>query len=334
MSLTWLKASYDDPSLVNEIRDSLSMEFPDVKVGDVVYYDSGYFNYQYFIQLTTKYLPKGAHFEYTTDGSRGSIEFHLEAQPEEEHFKRLKRIGVRLMHTLENTPVTCEQRGKLPFGNFYVNHGGISNMADFVDKFRELYNIIEPRIKEIDKKIVEVILQGIPPKCDVPMQSPVKNDKEVTSEIMPLKKVMGLRLWLPDYQRDYCWEERNITDLWENLLNIQKDKPFHLGTLILQANTEKGVYDIIDGQQRLVTLSLILWGLGYEGNLPLLSAEYSLPESIKNIGNSKFIIKSLIERLENREDLLDNILSDVSFAVLVVNELNQLSSMYYALFLE
>lgn len=105
-------------------------------------------------------------------------------------------------------------------------------------------------------------------------------------------------------------------------MKIQKDKPFHLGTLILHANTEKGVYDIIDGQQRLVTISLILWGLGYDGSLPLLSAEYTLPEAIRNIGNSKFIIKSLIERSENREDLLDNILKEVSFAVLVVNESN------------
>ena len=323
MSLVWLYGSREDSSLVEDMRSNLAAEFPDIKIGEIIHWGGGGRNYQYFIQLTSENLPKGAHFEYTTDGRQGYFEFHLEAEPDDENFKRLKKIGVRLTHALENTPITCEQRGKLPFGNFYKNdNGGISTMEDFMEKFRELYNIINPHLKEIEKKIVEVTLQGIPPKCDMPLQSPVRDDKEVTSEIMPLKKVMGLRLWLPDYQRDYCWEERNITDLWNNLLKIQKDKPFHLGTLILHANTEKGVYDIIDGQQRLVTLSLILWGLGYEGNLPLLNAEYSLPESIKNISNSKFIIKSLIERSENREDLLGNMLSEVSFAVLVVNESN------------
>ena len=282
MSLVWLYGSREDSSLVEDMRSNLAAEFPDIKIGEIIHWGGGGRNYQYFIQLTSENLPKGAHFEYTTDGRQGYFEFHLEAEPDDENFKRLKKIGVRLTHALENTPITCEQRGKLPFGNFYKNdNGGISTMEDFMEKFRELYNIINPHLKEIEKKIVEVTLQGIPPKCDMPLQSPVRDDKEVTSEIMPLKKVMGLRLWLPDYQRDYCWEERNITDLWNNLLKIQKDKPFHLGTLILHANTEKGVYDIIDGQQRLVTLSLILWGLGYEGNLPLLNAEYSLPESIK-----------------------------------------------------
>lgn len=292
MSLTWLKASYNDPSLVTEIRERLSAEFSDVTVGDVVYSRSGYFNHQYFIQITAKDLPKGAHYEYVTYGGQGYLKFHLEAEPGDENFKRLKKIGIRLTHALENTPVTCEQRGRLPFGTFYYSYGGIRSMKDFVDRFRELYNIITPNLNAIDKKVVEVTLQGNPPKSEEPQKGPVDNNQEVTSAIMPLKKVMGMKLWLPDYQRDYCWEERNITDLWKNLLKIQKDKPFHLGTLILHANTEKGVYDIIDGQQRLVTLSLILWGLGYDGNLPLLSAEYTLPESIRNIGNSKFIIKS------------------------------------------
>lgn len=320
MSLIWLYGSREDPSLVEEMRSRLATEFPDIKVEDIDHSSGGGKNHQYFIQLTADDLPKGAHYEYSTDGSQGFFEFHLEAEPDDDNFKRLKKIGVRLTHALENTPVTCEQRGKLQFGTFYINYGGVRTMEDFVYKFRELYSIIHPTLCAIDKKVVEVTLQGSPSECKQALTGPIADDREVTSEIMSLEKVMGLKLWLPDYQRDYCWEERNITDLWKNLLKIQKGKPFHLGTLILHANTEKGVYDIIDGQQRLVTLSLILWGMGYNGALPLLSAEYSLPESIRNIANSKFIIKSLIERYENREDFLHNILTEVSFAVLVVNE--------------
>lgn len=77
MSLTWLKTSYNDPSLVAEIRERLSAEFSDVTVGDVVYYGSGYFNGQYFIQITAKDLPKGAHYEYVTDGWQGYLNFIL-----------------------------------------------------------------------------------------------------------------------------------------------------------------------------------------------------------------------------------------------------------------
>lgn len=322
MSLVWLYGSREDSSLVEDMRKHLSSEFPEIKVGEITHWGGGERNYQYFIQLTSDKLPKGAHYEYTTDGWQGYFEFHLEANPEDENFKRLKKIGVRLTHALENTSVICEQRGKLPFGNFYYPNSGIRSIEEFVNRFRELYNTINSQLIEIDKKVVEVTLQGVPSQNYTALCSPIQGEEEVTSEIMSLKKVMGLKLWLPDYQRDYCWEERNIVDLWNNLLKIQKDKPFHLGTLILHANMGKGVYDIIDGQQRLVTLSLILWGLGYDGVLPLLSAEYTLPESIRNVANSKYVIKSLIERAENSEGLLQNIMSEVSFAVLVVNESN------------
>jgi hypothetical protein len=65
-----------------------------------------------------------------------------------------------------------------------------------------------------------------------------------------------------------------------------------------------------------------LWGLGYTGNIPLLNAKYSSPDAIKNVGNSKYVIKSLIERVGNVMDLLPRLLKNVSFAVLVVNDSN------------
>lgn len=320
MSLIRLYDSYGDPSLIKEIQEALSKEFPNIKVGEISHSGGGGRNYQYFIQITEDNLPEGTHYEYTTNSKEGFIEFHLE--PKNENFNFLKRIGIRLTHELENTPVICEQRNKLPFGTFRLPRNGIKSIPEFVDKFRELYNIINPTLNSIEKKVIEVTLQGEVPKGDESLLIPENNREEVTSEIMTLKNVMGLKLWLPDYQRDYCWDDRHITDLWKNLLKIQRGKPFHLGTLILHANTTDGVYDIIDGQQRLVTLSLILWGLGYNGNLSLLNAEYSTPESIKSISNCKYIIKSLIERNANRQDLLENILADVSFAVIKVNDSN------------
>lgn len=320
MSLTWLYGSREDSNLVKELQQKLSGEFPNVKVGEISHWGGGGRNYQYYIQITDDTLPKGAHYEYINSGNRYFIEFHLE--PNDDNFKFLRKIGTRLTHELEKTPIVCDQRGKLPFGTFYFprEHASITSIEDFLVKFREIYNLINPIITSLDKKIIEVILQDDAPQNDENLVVPEKNFEEVTSEIKSLKQVMRLKLSLPDYQRDYCWEERNISELWNNLMKIQKGKPFHLGTLILHSNTTNGVFDIIDGQQRLVTLTLILWGLGYKGNLPLLSAEYSTSEAIRNISNSKFIIKTLIERNENREYLLNNILNEVSFAVILVNE--------------
>lgn len=326
MSITRLYDSRYDSSLVEKMRDCFANEFPGIKVSEIKHWGGGGRNYQYFIQLTCDSYPKGAHYEYLTNDGIGYFEFHLE--PEADNFNILKKIGIRLAHKLQDLPVEYSQKEKLPFGSFWTVSWkeGIHNMTEFVAKFRELYDFINPIISELSREVVEVSLQTDKPIVTGNLKEPFLGEQEVTSEIKTLEEVMNLNLTLPDYQRDYCWEERNISDLWGNLLKVEDGKAFHLGTLIFHANqdrdTGKWKYDIIDGQQRLVTLSLILWGLGYTGNIPLLNAKYSSPDAIKIVGNSKYVIKSLIERIGNVMDLLPRLLQNVSFAVLVVNDSN------------
>lgn len=49
-----------------------------------------------------------------------------------------------------------------------------------------------------------------------------------------MKEVFDLKLVIPDYQRIYCWEEKNITALWNNLKKMPEDQDYHLGSIILQ----------------------------------------------------------------------------------------------------
>ena len=82
----------------------------------------------------------------------------------------------------------------------------------------------------------------------------------VDLEIDKLEKVFTFFLKIPDYQRIYCWEDSNVKclldDLVEHLTHHSGQTPYRLGTIILHYHDNH--YDIIDGQQRLVTLSLIL----------------------------------------------------------------------------
>jgi Protein of unknown function DUF262. len=60
---------------------------------------------------------------------------------------------------------------------------------------------------------------------------------------------------IPRYQRPYTWNEDQISDLWSDL---HDDYSNFIGSLIF--NTEfydqTGYYDIIDGQQRLLTITI------------------------------------------------------------------------------
>lgn len=75
------------------------------------------------------------------------------------------------------------------------------------------------------------------------------------------RKLMGngLTYRIPRFQRDYSWTEEEWEDLWMDILGTVKPEgePAHyMGYLVLQSDNDK-VFDVIDGQQRLTTLSLI-----------------------------------------------------------------------------
>lgn len=59
---------------------------------------------------------------------------------------------------------------------------------------------------------------------------------------------------VPSYQRDYAWETEDWEDLWADMEGIGSEGYHYMGYIVLQ-NTEGKTYTIIDGQQRLTTLS-------------------------------------------------------------------------------
>jgi hypothetical protein len=76
------------------------------------------------------------------------------------------------------------------------------------------------------------------------------------------RKLMGngLTYKIPPFQRDYSWTETEWENLWIDLLetiNPDGEPAHYMGYLVLQSNDDK-VFDVIDGQQRLTTISLII----------------------------------------------------------------------------
>jgi hypothetical protein len=76
----------------------------------------------------------------------------------------------------------------------------------------------------------------------------------------------GLTYCVPPFQRDYSWTEAEWEELWTDILCMIDDneEPAHyMGYLVLQSSDNKR-FDIIDGQQRITTISiLILAGIAH-----------------------------------------------------------------------
>ena len=96
------------------------------------------------------------------------------------------------------------------------------------------------------------------------------------TETQLVKFLQGTRQFIiPIYQRTYSWTEKQCEQLWNDIVQVAKNKdiPVHfIGSIVY---IEKGLYQVsdvpqllvIDGQQRLTTLSLLLaaYGKALEG---------------------------------------------------------------------
>ena len=71
---------------------------------------------------------------------------------------------------------------------------------------------------------------------------------------------------IPIYQRNYAWGDDEISSLLQDIKNAceknkEQDKNYYIGSLVVYCR-DNGDFEVIDGQQRLTTLTLIMHHLG------------------------------------------------------------------------
>jgi len=92
-----------------------------------------------------------------------------------------------------------------------------------------------------------------------------------------LSELFNQRIFrIPDYQRGFAWEDKQLTELWDDLDEIAEIegelKKHYAGTIYLEEDETQrlaeekwlsGVtfYNVVDGQQRLTTISILLFEL-------------------------------------------------------------------------
>lgn len=135
-------------------------------------------------------------------------------------------------------------------------------------------------------------------------------------------------LSIPDYQRIYCWEEKHVHKLWNDILELKNGKTYHLGIIILHKGKDNK-WNIVDGQQRLITLTLILQELGQK-TLPLLQATLYTQKARNYVAYNKWLIQNYVSQLtsEDKRLLVERIYNKLTFSVLKLNENTSLDLAY------
>lgn len=124
--------------------------------------------------------------------------------------------------------------------------------------------------------------------------------KNKSISIKNIEYILKLKLEIPKYQRPYKWSKKNIYELLTDINNAITEESFYgeeftyrIGTIILHKkidDKQEECYDIVDGQQRIISLILLRKYLDGSYKCPLLEGKFTNKVTIKNINeNYQFI---------------------------------------------
>jgi len=152
------------------------------------------------------------------------------------------------------------------------------------------------------------------------------SDFHVTLQPMSVRQVFANPLKIPDYQRSYSWRSSHVLDLLKDTTN--RTSKYQLGTVILHQNEH--YLEIVDGQQRLVTLTIALAELGADdSSLPLLDGKFS-KDSAGRISSARTIIRNFLSGKDEtaKSKYLEFLCDNLVLAVLTLKGENALDRAY------
>lgn len=82
--------------------------------------------------------------------------------------------------------------------------------------------------------------------------------------VLSVKSLLSLTdVTIPAYQRPYKWTVKNISELFADIDSHLDKSAYRLGSVVFHhtESDEKNKLDIVDGQQRTLTLMLAVWAI-------------------------------------------------------------------------
>ena len=172
----------------------------------------------------------------------------------------------------------------------------------------------------------------MPPENNDAEIAKTETPKKEIAEVIKLTELYTLKnLKIPEYQRPYKWTEKNVNNLIDDIISNKDKSEYRLGTLVLHENEETNL-DIVDGQQRIITLMLILYAISekYERVKELLENKnenklrehkFNNPISQNNIVKNYQLIKQRINDFD--EATVDFLLTKCTFVKIVLNDVSE-----------
>ncbi|PEW72417.1 hypothetical protein CN424_23320 [Bacillus cereus] len=141
-------------------------------------------------------------------------------------------------------------------------------------------------------------------------------------KITKVQELLGMKLALPSYQRPYSWSVKSTNTLFLDTYNAYQEsiEEYRIGSVILHKEDKK--YNIVDGQQRLTTLSMLLYCLGDEVQ-GLLRERYNQLSNDVIVTNFGVLSKRISELSEDERSNYKKYLLEQCSAVQIVTDSEQ-----------
>lgn len=271
------------------------------------------------------------HYEYYRDSGWAGVVFHFEGDYSSSNYLEFRRYVRKATTDIPDLEWFDHQNHAYTGCRLKNQH--LDSVEDVISEIERLMGILDPVVNAglQEAPSLELLLTShnptVQPKpLDVTRVFDDGESSQVNFMQTDFESLMTLPINMPEYQRNYCWDKDNITNLWKSLGFSSGN--IHLGNIILQER--EGKFDIIDGQQRLITLTIFAMALGFKSPLPLLKCILRSSQSVRNLANAKYIVRCLSQQ---RDKTLRDIFSEQSgrsirFGILVLSASTSLDLAY------
>lgn len=270
---------------LNAIKKYTNKRWPEKRVASQENPDAQHRNR--FIMISTLVDEEIAHYEY----SNGWLELHLEGDYygndfNNKFYKYLREnadtsTGVYKWHNWWNM-----RQGRLTYESYIDNQldlaEALSDMIPYIDGLINNYlrniGMSSTNEKENISQVFpnENVANHLLVKKMQLLEPDKMNVTKLTPCVMLIKNLPFDNFEIPNYQRPYKWKPKHVNQLINDLQTFRDKKEYRLGTLVLHDN------NIVDGQQRTVTLSLLFYVL-YENLMTNTSKEVPYNDFLQKI---------------------------------------------------
>lgn len=276
-------------------------------------YESNIGNKRQWFYLEAGHSFEGwVHYEFF----EGKVHLHIE-KPDTPNLFNPKQLHEFIQKNNKSNKILAEPWGRA-FQWTLIRDNYISTKEELFQDITELHSILEPIISLFE------IIHDMKPGVEAVMLS--------IGEI--INSPSASFFVIPDYQRPYTWNKKNVLQLLEDINNCRNSgkRTYLIGSVILYNNIDQAQIEIVDGQQRLTTISLILKAIQRKKSIDSIKMElkFSHTSSFQNIALNFSLIEDWINlNIQNEEEHFWNyLLNNCKLVKISVSELGEAFQMF------